>query len=92
MMQLFAQGIEDNKNLITDAITNAFGVQPQIAVNAQMNQPAQEIVVPRGNADSGRVIDVRLYLKDTEVGRTLVPILDNEKQRYGVKLATGGAY
>ena len=93
MMKLFAQGIENNRNLITDAITDAFGVQPQIAVNAQMNQPAQEIVVPKGGATNAANNGPIYMVVDGQVfARLFAPYLDNERGRVGVKLATGGVY
>lgn len=87
MMKLFAQGIEDNKHLITDAIGDSFNLSP--TVNATMG--GQEFTVPRAGG-TGKMMTVILQIRDTEIGRALVPILDAEKQRYGVQLATGGAY
>lgn len=89
MMKLFAQGIEDNEHLITDAIGDSFNLSP--AINATMGGGGQQFTVPRAGG-TGKMMTVILQIRDTEIGRALVPILDAEKQRYGVQLATGGAY
>lgn len=89
MMKLFAQGIKDNEHLITDAIGDSFNLSP--AINATMGGGGQQFTVPRAGG-TGKMMTVILQIRDTEIGRALVPILDAEKQRYGVQLATGGAY
>lgn len=50
----------------------------------------QEIITPR--AQKPQMIDLTLQIKDTEIARVLVPLLETEEQRRGVRLATGGAY
>lgn len=50
----------------------------------------QEIVTPR--AQKSQMINLTLQIKDTEIARVLVPLLETEEQRRGVRLATGGAY
>lgn len=89
MMALFAQGIRDNRDMITDAIDGAFDLRPAIAANAEPAGQAQEISVPRTGAPSGPV-ELVLMLNDTELGRVLLPYIEAEARRMGVRLATGG--
>ena len=51
----------------------------------------QTYSVPR-SAGQSRILNVAMYIKDTEIGRVLVPIIDAEEQRVGVRLSKGGAY
>lgn len=83
MMRTFAQGITDNRGLVTDAINGAFGVRPQI-------MGGEAVSVPRGGA--GGPTTLILQLNDTEIGRVLLPYIRAEEGRVGVNLATGGAY
>lgn len=87
MMKLFAEGIQQNQGLITDAINSAFAL-PGMAAKASAGQ---EFEVPRAGTGQPVTLDIRLMVKETEIGRALVPYIDAEHQRYGVSLA-GGAY
>ena len=109
MMALCAEGIEANKRLITDAITEVFTL-PDLSQAAAsvgqaggMNNSGSFEVPYRTRGDAGqtvatqsaggqKIIDLRLILNDTEVGRVITPIIDAEHQRRGVKLVTGGAF
>ena len=92
MMKLFAEGIEDNRDMITDAIGDAFNVRTTIGQNiaASGGAGATEFSVPRG--DGGQATTLILMLNDTELGRILLPYIEAEQRRVGVRLATGGAY
>lgn len=48
----------------------------------------QEVVVPRGQTP--KMINLTLKIRDTEIARVLLPLLEAEEQRRGVRLATGG--
>ncbi len=89
MMELFAKGIRDNENLITDAISSSFDVRDQIG--AEFNQGR---VVGVGNSQpvSGGVRNMTtiLQLDRTELGRIVYQLYNEESQRVGVKLAAGG--
>ena len=87
MMKLFAQGITDNRSLITDAIGSTFDVQGQLA---HATGGSTEFTVPRSNP-APRMMTVILQLHDTELGRVITPIVEAEQQRYGLRIATGGA-
>lgn len=81
MMALFAQGITDNRNLITDAIDGAFDVRGQIAANA----PGQTFTAPiPGGAP--RVMRVNLYVDGRDLAHTEFPFLQAEEQRVGLSL------
>lgn len=81
MMELFAQGITDNRDLITDAIGGAFNLQGQLAANV----PGQPFTVPRANP-APRNIVIPLYIDGVEFARTEVPYIEAEQQRVGLKL------
>lgn len=89
MMELFARGIRDNENLITDAISSSFNLGDQIG--AGFNQGR---VVGVGNSQpvSGGVRNMTtiLQLDRTELGRIVYQLYNEESQRVGVKLAAGG--
>ena len=50
----------------------------------------QEMVEPR--TQTPRMLNVTLKIRDTEIARVLLPLLEAEEQRVGVKLSKGGAY
>ncbi len=86
MMALFAQGIEDNAGLITDAIGRTFDFGPQIA--AQTPAGAREFTVPRDGAGIGaRTLTAVFQLNGEEVGRILTQLIETEQQRVGVRLS-----
>lgn len=89
MMQLFAKGIRDNENLITDAISSSFNFGDQIG--AGFNQGH---VVSMGESQpvSGGVRNMTTILQvdRTELGRIVYQLYNEESQRMGVKLAAGG--
>lgn len=87
MMRLFAQGIKDNEYVVTDQINRSFDFGNNAA---QSNAVGEEIVVPRNSAP--REMTVVLQLNDYELGRALVPLVEAEQQRVGVKLVRGGVY
>lgn len=81
MMQLFAKGITDNRNLITDAIGGAFNLQGQLAANA----PGQPFTVPAyGGAPT--TLRVNLIVDGRELAHTEFPYLQSEEQRVGLSL------
>jgi phage-related protein len=88
MMELFAQGITDNRGLITDAISKTFDISNPIATAAGAGET---FTVPRANP-APRMMTVILQLRDSEVGRAIVPIVEAEQQRYGVKLVPQGVF
>ena len=49
-----------------------------------------EEVVPR--TQTPRMLNVTLKIRDTEIARVLLPLLEAEEQRVGVKLSKGGPY
>ena len=48
----------------------------------------EEIVTPRTQAP--RMLNVTLKIRDSEIAHVLLPLLEAEEQRVGVRLATGG--
>lgn len=65
-------------------------VTPLSKVPARFPGGGQEMTVPRYTAPKN--LNVVLKIKDTEIARVLLPLLDTEEQRVGLKLAKGGAY
>lgn len=85
MMALFAKGITDNEKLITDAIDDAFNIQPNITENVSATGTGQEIVVER-NTGSGSQSAVMMV--DRTVFAKLIYTLYNEQSnKVGVQLA-----
>ena len=85
MMQLFAQGITDNRRLITDAISGAFDVGPQIAGAKGNNGQTFTTPMPGG---APRNIVVKLMLDGKEFAQTAFPYMSAEEQRVGLSLVT----
>ncbi len=86
MMQLFAQGIQDNKRLVSDAINGAFNFRP--AISSTVGAAGEEIAIPRGGSDTGRDTTIIFKLSDnTELGRAIFRLYNNESQRVGMRLA-----
>jgi uncharacterized protein with GYD domain len=92
MMALFAKGISDNEGLITDAIGSAFNFGPQLAMSGAGAMGGQEIVVPRVDRGGQRDITIVLELDGLQFGRAVYKANNEETQRVGVKIETGGAY
>lgn len=82
MMELFAKGITDNRDLITDAIGGAFNLAPQIA-GAQAN--GQTFTTPVAGG-APRNIEVKLMLDGRELAQTVFPYMSAEEQRIGLSL------
>ena len=90
MMKLFAKGILDNEQLVSNAINRAFDVQPTVEA-PEMPEQAREFTVPRYTAaDSASNMTVILELNQTELARTVFALNNAEVQRHGLKL--DGAY
>lgn len=83
MMELFAKGITDNRDLITDAIGSAFNVQGQIAGNTG----GQTFTTPMAGG-APRNIVVKLMLDGKEFAQTAFPYMSAEEQRVGLSLVT----
>ena len=91
MMKLFAQGIKDNENLVSEQIGKSFDFGQKMAPAAQ-NAGGVEFSIPRSNSNAGSPTPIVLQLDDYVLGRALLPVIEAERQRVGVKLARGGAY
>lgn len=89
MMELFAKGIRDNENLITDAISSSFNLHDQIGAsfNGGTVVSSGSRFSPGGNA---RNLTVIMQVGRTELARVVHELNEEETQRWGVKLATGG--
>jgi len=89
MMKLFAKGIRDNERLVTDAIEDTFDFGTRIASGADMRfSGGQEFTVPR--QEEPKILNIVFKLADdTELGRAMYRLYNNEAQRVGVKLAGG---
>lgn len=89
MMELFAKGIRDNENLITDAIGSSFNLRDQIGTSF-----GSGTVVSMGGTmpvnGGTRSQTVVLQVGRTELGRLVYELYNEESQRMGVKLAAGG--
>lgn len=68
-------------NMISSAVANGLSFVQGVG---------NEVVVPRNSAP--REMTVVLQLNDYELGRALVPLVEAEQQRVGVKLVRGGVY
>jgi len=87
MMALFAQGIEDNAGLITDAIGKSFNFAPQIGSAQAPVTGGQTFTVPRQQAPQQAVMEI----DRTVFGRLIYRLYNEEAARVGVNF-TGGAY
>lgn len=86
MMKLFAKGILDNEQLVSNAINRAFDVQPTVEA-PEMPEQAREFTVPRYTAAESRSnMTVILELNQTELARTVFALNNAEVQRRGLKL------
>lgn len=89
MMELFAKGVRDNEGLITSAISDSFDLRSQIA-----NGFNAGTVVSRGSSftpgGSTRNLTVILQVGRTELARVVHELNEEETQRWGAKLSTGG--
>lgn len=85
MMALFAKGITDNEKLITDAIDDAFNIQPNITQNVSATGTGQEIVVERTTSNGSQSA---VMMVDRTVFAKLIYTLYNEQNsKVGVQLA-----
>ena len=86
MMKLFAEGIEQNKGLITDAIDGAFSFGPSIGAG-----------MPAGGKSSSaptrtvRDIVIPIIIDGREFARATVPYIEAEQNRVGIRLSGGYA-
>ena len=80
MMKLFAEGITDNKNVITDAISSAFNFGPQM----NGGQQGQTFSVPR---DSGEGKTINVIFEFDGIQRFVYKLNKAEEQRVGLNLA-----
>lgn len=86
MMKLFAKGILDNEQLVSNAINRAFDVQPTVEA-PEMPEQARQFTVPRYTAAESRSnMTVILELNQTELARTVFALNNAEVQRRGLKL------
>lgn len=85
MMALFAQGIRENADLVTDQIDRAFDFAPGIA---QAAGPAAAAPVAAGERE--RPINVIFELDGAQ--KWIYRLNKAEEQRVGLKLSTGGDY
>lgn len=92
MMELFASGIKDNLNLVTDAIGNVTGTIASDFTSAQMSPNYSPIADPgeglyrmmEQNAGAGGDIVIPVYIGQEQIDTIVI----NAQQRYA--LATGG--
>lgn len=100
MMQLFAQGIRENEGLVRAQMERSF-TPPEI--NNMRYEPAsmpmrlvgvnegtlQALSDASGSGSNGRPVTVVLQMNETEWGRGVFRLYEQEKQRIGVRLAKG---
>ena len=100
MMRLFAQGIKDNEGLVRSQMERSFALPEQ---NNMKYQPAsmptrlvgvnegalQALSDASGSGSNGRPVTVVLQMNETEWGRGVFRLYEQEKQRIGVRLAKG---
>jgi len=82
MVKLFAQGIEDSRGLIAQAIGDTFA----LPTGKQAAVSGQPYVVPH-SASTGRSLTVILELDKMVLGRAVYQLNNEETQRMGVRLA-----
>lgn len=88
MMKLFAEGIKDNEGLITDAIDDAFDIQP--AISASVNAEGADAF---GMGTYGRTVDrggrseAVMEVDRTVFARLVYRLYNEEAERVGVNLA-----
>ena len=90
MVKLFVEGLRNNQRLVADQLTRTFGMTEQTAAgeaNGAASGRGVEYTTPIGGGATARNLTAVLVLRDTEVGRVIVPIIDAEVQRRGVRLA-----
>lgn len=83
MMKLFAQGVQDNAHLITEAINKAFDIEPLIP-KPDPKGGGQTIAVPK---DGGRARPINIIFEIDGAQRYIYTANKAETQRVGVKLA-----
>ena len=92
MVALFAQGIRESEHVVTDQIKESFNFSPAIKANAASNSMSatQEYTIPRysGNSYSAKPVQIDLILDNTVIGRALLPYIEAEQTRVGVRLAS----
>jgi phage-related protein len=89
MMKLFAEGIEQNKGMIADAIDGAFSFGPSITGN--MAGQGETYKVSRGGENGGRNIVIPIMIDGREFARAEVPYIEAEQNRVGIRLSGGYA-
>jgi len=85
MMALFAKGITDNEKLITDAIDDAFNIQPNITQNVSATGTGQEIVIPRQTEDGKQ--SAVMVVDRTVFARLIYTLYNEQANKVGVQLA-----
>lgn len=86
MMRLFAQGIRDYEPLVRSQLQQSL---PDLTVNATGTQPQ---TIPTGLArGESRTQTIIMQVDRTQFARLVHELNNEETQRIGVKLATGGA-
>ena len=85
MVKLFAQGIEDNQGLITDAISGAFAL-PGMAQTNGGQAAGKEITVPRGGGPVA-VGESTMVIDRIAFARLIYRLYNEEAARVGVQLA-----
>jgi hypothetical protein len=100
MMRLFAAGIRENEGLVRAQMERSFALPEQ---NNMKYQPAsmpmqlvgvnegtlQALSDASGSGSNGRPVTVVLQMNETEWGRGVFRLYEQEKQRIGVQLAKG---
>lgn len=81
MMKLFAEGIEDNRGLITDAIGGAFDLEPMLGGGAA----GREVVVPRSESRGGS--EAVMEIDRMVFARLIFKLYNEEASRVGVNIA-----
>lgn len=85
MMELFAQGIADNEDMLQRQVEKSFNFG-NIASMTTVGKPTNSLV---SNNDTARTQTVILQLDRTELGRIVYDLNNEETRRIGVKLAGG---
>ena len=85
MMKLFAEGITGNANLVTDAINDAFDLQPSMAMSGPSGV-GQEYTVPQaGSAPS--IQEATIEIDRSVFARVIFKLYNEEARRVGATLA-----
>ena len=91
MVRLFAQGLEDNKKLVSAAFNDVFSM-PAVASDAVTSGivaagTGETFAVSRSATAATQAQQINLILDNTVIGRALLPYIRAEEVRVGIDLA-----